>query len=183
VSYPYLLATLPALRFREAPPLTFEAFLDLCATALGSEAAEILGQLLEGSTESFGTPALEDYQGYKRSLDHQIVQIRARSLGREVVLSTDLMPEAPLPQAEEVMHAHNPYEAELLRIRLLWDRLKQLSSGQFLNFTLVALYALKLELSHRKAKFDLAKGQERLMALAKGLLPERFVSHSAGVAP
>jgi len=177
MSYPYLLATLPPLNFRDPAPVQQTGFIELCQNILPDSAISEITQILGGKTTKH--LIVERYFGYEKSLDHEIVQLRARKLGRSVPLSLDSMPEAPVAEAEEVMRAHNPREAEQVRLYALWSKLKQLSATQYLNFEALAIYALQLRLLLRKERFQDDPGRATLLSLARLVLPAQYITPRA----
>ncbi|MDT8448126.1 MAG: hypothetical protein RRB13_14635 [bacterium] len=176
MSYPYLLATLPPLDFRQKPEITSDQLIELCRGHLSeAEQSQLEGVFANPPLEE-GPQVLQEYLGFRRSLDHELAQLRAQELQSKADLSTDLMPEAPKPLAEEAKHAHNPLESEMIRLYHLWDRLRQLEANHFLNFSALLIYALQLRLLERKNQFDAEKGRAKLKQLAHELLPNRFIA-------
>ena len=178
MSYPYLLAALPSLRFSRPPEITSGELLELCRGLLPERDLKLLEGVFEGRHDDDRLEELREYNGFRRSLDHEIAALRAKNLERSPALSLEPMPEAPRPQAEEAFGAHNPLEGEMHRLYHLWDRLKQMAGQHFLDLEALVLYALKLRLLERKARFDAEAGRERLKQLAHDLLPERYLAPS-----
>lgn len=176
MSYPYLLASLPPLRFSRPPEITSEEFIELCRGLLSERDMEILQGVFEGRHDDLRLEVLAQYNGFRRSLDHEIVQLRQKNLEHPAPLSLEPMPEAPRPQAEEAFGAHNPLEGEMNRLYHLWDRLKQMAGQHFLDLEALVLYALRLRILERKARFDAQAGRERLKQLAHDLLPDRYLA-------
>lgn len=177
MSYPYLLASLPHLRFSKPPEISSDEFLERCSDLIDAEAFDMLQGIFEGRHDD-RSPVLNEYNGFRCSLDHEIAQLRNARLERQLPLSTEPMSEAPQPQAEEAFGAHNPLEGEMNRLYHLWDRLKQMAGRHFLDQEALVIYALRLRLLERKSRFDAEKGRDRLRELAHDLLPKRYLAPS-----
>ncbi|OGG96868.1 MAG: hypothetical protein A2508_06390 [Candidatus Lambdaproteobacteria bacterium RIFOXYD12_FULL_49_8] len=163
MSIPYLLASLPPLQFEEPAPLSQAEFLETCEVLPPGQHA-ILENILNHQPGDFGVEAYRQYLDFKWGLDHELVLLRARQLGLSEleVLSLEPFPEAPLPQAGDILNAHDPLEAEILRLHMLWERVNLLEPACLLNFSQLVLYTIKLSLIFRKDHFDPERGTQKL---------------------
>jgi len=168
MSYVYLMASLPLLSFTDPAPLSMAELESQCSGVLPGPLLSQLVELVGGAPTSI--PVVNEYRQYQQSLDNELATFRARALGRKAELSTASFKDIPVAEATEIMHAHNPKEAQQVRWYALWSKLKELHLGHYMDQEDFFLYALQLQLLLEKEQYNLDAGRQNVTAVVKNLL-------------
>jgi hypothetical protein len=105
---------------------------------------------------------LDLWRAWEISLRSELVQLRAKKLGRELKtanLGTSGVPSAQVI-AREAFSQDTPLQAEDTLNRGRWSYLDELESGHYFDIDKILIYALRLQILERKALFDEQKGRQ-----------------------
>ncbi len=161
--YYYLVASLPLLLFDDPPPLSSQAWLDLCREQVSPSEHSLL--LRVGSGDLAPRPGDHDvwqaYSSWETALRNELTLLRAQRLGLDPEPFLRSAPfYADLPAiAREALDAGTPKAAETELDQRRWSRLDELESGTQFDLGKLIVYRLKLLLLERKARFRPETGQ------------------------
>jgi len=160
-AYYYLMAQLPAMS-REAPAaISFARFREVALRFLSPRDGDILARLaLEPPRSALptGSPIVDEWFAFERSLRLSLERVRAQALGRECAQSGEdgsnayAMLEA-LPIARAAAAMDNPLAAERYLSAARIDFIERASSLRHFDSEAVFAYGLTLLLREREASF------------------------------
>jgi hypothetical protein len=164
--YPYIIASLPLLNFRQKPAINSRGFLDSCAGLVTDRELAFLKNILEGKEilpSEYMT--LKRWVDFETSLGNELVKLRADRKRKDPhrYIRKNTYWDADIDYVEMAAYK-NPsiYEAEKLLDLERWRFLEELSFGHHFDFELLLLYALKLKILERWKRIDTAE-RERLL--------------------
>jgi len=165
--YFYLEASLPSLKRDDAPLITVEAFLDLCAEWVDPKRMDFLSKLqlrpVEGLDSSI-VPSVAIYLAWEKDIREGLAKTRAAKLGRSDSGLSE--PENFSFDADRLVQeaaaAPNPLERERVIDFQRWRKLEDLELNHIFDFDILCIYKLKLLLRCKWQVRQLAKGAENL---------------------
>ena len=181
--YYYTVASLPAIRFEEAPFLDQEAFLDICRIESSPQdlavisAARIFPERedeegTETQTEHAATPVPDQVSAVLgtwiqtvRDFQSQAAQIRTQNLGwdAERIPRPAGLDASMAERTRAILNEETPLRMELALMRWLWQVAEDLESGHHFDREKLVVYHLKLQLAARRARLsDSDSGGEEL---------------------
>jgi hypothetical protein len=164
-SYYYAVATLPMLKFNEAPPVSTEQFEELCREQLDTKdlALVIESKLNRYDRESKNT-TFQAFIMWETALRNRIASMRGQLRSREY--EEYLRPGEDILGMEEIakdaFSISSPYEAELKLYSERWSYLDELDTNQFFNLETMTVYYLKLQILEKLKDFNREKGMAGL---------------------
>ena len=186
MEYASIVASLPMLRFGEAPQLSLDDFLGNCALLKDSDREE-LDRILAGEREQLQSKFGRDWINADTQLRCAVVQKRAETT------SVDAQPYlrdyqgfdmTTLKTVEDAFNAANPLDAERLLDQRRWALLDELAFNNEFGLPGVLAYAEKLKIALRWTSMDEEKAREVLEAFTVSNLVEegtmaRFLGENA----
>ena len=172
-SYYYLVASLPMLRFDEAPPITMNQFLSSCKQSMNLRDYNLVEKLAQGEVGEVQHehPFLADWSKFLLQMKLSLHEQRGKALGR--VAESDRASFNRDIHSEEVvklaMQAENPLEAELLLMQYHWTVAEALSQSCVFSIQVLFTYAIQLALLERKALFTPLEGNAEFKRLFSNL--------------
>lgn len=162
--YYYLVASLPLLRFDDAPLFSSLSWLELCREQMEEDDHALLSRI---SFDALSLrPADHDlwqaYSSWETALRDELAVQRAQKLG----LNPDpFLRDAPfyvgLPAlVKEALDAGTPMAVEIALDRRRWSYLEELETGTQFDLGRLIVYRLKLLLLERKDRFHPGPGLE-----------------------
>jgi hypothetical protein len=162
--YYYTVASLPALRFEEAPFLSRDEFLEYCRIEVSDGDLQVIQHAEIWSEQDSGddderSPAnalLAEWNRGLQEVQRQTALIRAQSLGRDA----DRIPrpdvtDAGLPERlRQILNEDNPLKTENALLRLLWQRAEWLEAGHHFDCEKLIVYHLKLQIAARRSRIN-----------------------------
>jgi hypothetical protein len=158
--YYYTVASLPALRFEEAPFLDLQGFQENCAVEMSNEDRAYVFSatiLLTGESatnaEALETGCRAQWNRLLREFQQQAAIVRSQNLGWEI----DRLPrpdvrDATIPERlRQILNEENPLKTEMAALRWLWQAAEALEPGHHFDRDALFLYHLKLQISLRRA--------------------------------
>lgn len=160
--YYYVIATLPLLQYDDKPPLTLEELYYACRGNISNEDLELLQTVSLGPSRTYGNELLEKWYTWETSLRNELLKIRCQKLGIE---SEKYRREGQVvpgiaETAREAANQDSPLSGEELLNKARWTFLEELESGHYFDLFKLMIYALKLQLLHRRSKFTAEQGRE-----------------------
>lgn len=151
--YYYLVASLPFLRFGEAPPLPKRRFLTECEKWLTAKDLETL-YLADFTREQTpgGEGVLKEWKKFDLELKQKLADVRKARQTGETYKTPELL--------KDVMEQKTPLlmEEEIAKIR--WDFLEEKSARYFFDTNAVILYFLRMQIMERLARFNKDEGEK-----------------------
>lgn len=164
-NYYYLVAQLPALFPTQAPPMSSEDLMQLCASLMDDADVVplrscVLDPFVEEAAGPSGSHVVDSWLRWERSLRSSLAKARAQKLkrdqgGRDSVETEDA---EAASAAKTALMADSPLEAELLLDKARWAAIDSLQGTNYFSRDSVYAYALKLKLLERRAKFRAEEG-------------------------
>lgn len=164
--YYYTVASLPALKFDEAPSVSQDQFIEMCAVELTDEdmryvrSAEIriIGDAaaFRGVRHDDPDGILAEWNRMLREFQQQAALTRAQNLGWEA----DRLPrpditDATIPERlRQFLNEDTPLKAEVSVARWLWNAAEALEPGHYFDRERLALYYIKLQIGLRKQRIS-----------------------------
>ncbi len=171
----YLIASLPALRWGSAPPMTVKAFIGLCAENLSAAERQILEGLSlcpEGEAHETSTVAGK-WSDWETFLRNRLAAARAKARGaageRRPRGEKGFYSDAERT-AQGAFSSANPIEKERMLDLARWKALEDFAAAHQFDFDVLAAYKLKLELLWRHAAMDKTAGWENFRNLGEKIL-------------
>lgn len=164
----YLIASLPALTFLQKPPITPEAFQELCDEHLGTDDARAAALLYRGLEPGVEPPV---HPFAARWLDREIQLRNAVAIARAARRKTDAAGSIRTHKGfdtyieddvENAFDLATPLDREQALDRLRWTHLDDLAGLDPLAVTVVLAYAVKLRIAQRWAALDSETALERV---------------------
>ena len=160
--YYYLTASLPLLKFTEAPLITREDFIAEAEKWLSGEDFFILSKVdINNFLQDYKyTPLLKEYKEFEYSTREELALFRtARRQNIEYKMRKDL--------SGIIQEDINPLEIERKLLLLRWNFLEEQEIGHFFDLDFLIIYYLKLQILERLASFNKEKGKERFEIFSK----------------
>jgi len=161
--YYYVIATLPLLQYEDKPPLTLDDLYYSCRGNIQSEDLELLKTASLEPTTTCNDETLEKWYTWETSLRNELVKLRSQKLGVEsekYKRSGDVVPGIS-DTAREAVNQDSPLAGEELLNKARWTFLDELEVGHYFDTAKLLVYALKLQLLHRRSTFTTDQGRER----------------------
>lgn len=172
-SYYYLIASLPMLKLDDLPPLSSEEFLATCQQTLSNKDFMLVQSFVDGTVSSSQSkhPYVVSWNKFLQQVLSTLHAARIEKLGlpaaqEQDVFASDLKVQDVI---REVMQAPNPLEAELILIRLYWEKATELAKLKIFTIEVVCTYAIHLGLLERKALFTPLEGNAEFKRLFSNL--------------
>ncbi len=158
--YYYLVASLPYLRFREAPPMTGEMFLAESGKWLPERDMDFLLDAAAGpDPERVYCSFLMKWFDFDAGLFQEIADYRkSRKKGEDT---------KPAGLAGRVLEQPDPLQREIFLEKNRWDFLEDLAGGHFYDVEKLTVYYLQLLILERLNKFDKDKGESRFYEMCE----------------
>lgn len=166
--YYYTVASLPALRFDEAPFLTQEEFLEYCEIEASEDDLAVIRSAEIWRTTDEEIPksesaTLDAWNSLLQELQRSAALVRAQNIGRDA----DRIPRPDVTDAglgeriRQVLNEDNPLKTENALLRLLWQNAEGLEAGHHFDREKLLVYHLKLQIASRRARInDAERGNE-----------------------
>lgn len=149
----YLISSLPSLTFGQLPPISLDNFHSEAKEQLSSKIYNKLLELNLNNKIDTKIEKLKKFAEVIEQLKSDIFEIRnAKKSDRSPAVAT--LPKTVLEQ--------NPLEREKSIMKLQWEELSNLNTGEIFTVTEVFVYKLKLQILHRLNSFNAKKGLEIL---------------------
>ena len=160
LSYYYFMATLPGLRFGEAPPMTVRALLSRSEECLPADDHDVLAAAAVGDPAALAAPAMQCWNEWETGLRRVLAAARAARLGRDASAYADTSTLDTHTRAAvlDCIKLDDPLKAEQALDRLRWQFLDELGATHVFDFTAALSYLLKLTLLERWQQLDAAHG-------------------------
>jgi len=162
--YYYLVASLPLLRFTDAPPFSSRTWLEKCREQVAENDFALLARIALDKLElRRGDHALwQAYSAWETALRNELARQRAQRLG---VDAEPFLRDAPfysgMPAlAKEALGAGTPRAVENALDLQRWSYLEELETGTRFDLGQLIVYRLKLLLLERKNRFQPKTGRE-----------------------
>jgi len=171
--YYFLVASLPHLSLRAAPPLTTGQFLRRCAAQISATHYRILAEVERFQAQPTGTglALLDRWHERERALRNALAVVRAQRLGvAAAAYLRNFRQDPSLAEiAQRLLMLDSPLAADEELDRLRWRFLEELAFGHYFDLETVVIYRLKLHLLERRARFNPTVGAALLdQMLAQG---------------
>lgn len=153
----YLISSLPALSFAQAPPIKLEEFTADAQAQLSSKDFARMQSIDLRLIDTESEPKdLKDFHDMMAEVREDVVAIRKAKAQNQ---SPSLM---NLPQS---LVGLNPLEREKQIMQWQWDRLSAIETGETFTFIEVMVYKLKLQILWRLHSFDVERGMQVLSSV------------------
>lgn len=159
MSYPYLLAQLPTLRFSDTDFPSYRSFMEQAEKWLPEEDFAILKQadLNDYNPKKYSLEILNEWSDFENRLRRDVANYReSHRLGHDH--KTNMFPTS-------FVKDENPLDAELKMLKLRWNFLAERRNIHYDDLHALFIYSIKLQILERKAAFDKEKGRERFEKL------------------
>ena len=163
-----LIASLPQLKWDEAPHITLEELTDSTDLYLNSTRAELFRKL------SLSADAA-DYLAWETAFRNSIAKLRAARLNLDAApyLHADGAYETDADRSvREAFAAGNPLEREKMLDFARWQKIEELEFGNRFNYNVLCAYKLKLELLLKWKARDAGQSQKNLDLAAEEVRKE-----------
>ncbi len=171
----YLIASLPALRWGSAPPMTVRNFIERCTENLSAKERQILEDLsLCPEDEAHETSTVAGkWTDWETFLRNRLAAARAKAKGgageRRPRGEKGFHSDAERT-AQGAFSSANPIEKERMLDLARWKALEDFAAPHQFDFDVLAAYKLKLELLWRHAAMDRATGWKNFKELGEKIL-------------
>lgn len=163
--YYFTVASLPALVYTHKPPLSSEAFLEICRSTLGAGDYRILENIhLAHPEKAVGTNGiLGEWQCWELNLRNTLVKLRAKAKGLSPAPFLKSSGENFDAQrtAQSVFDETSPLKAEESLDRARWLFLEENEVRYHFDLSRLILYYLKLQILERKYSFNPQEGEKK----------------------
>lgn len=183
-AYYYFVASLPGLRWGEAPPMTSAELLQRAAEWLPARDVAALAAVAAREYGAITHTAAIRWWQWETALGNALASARAARLGRDAAphLRGSEIAEAHVRTAvQEAVKTDDPLKAEQLLDQLRWQFYEELAAAHAFDFETVVSYFLRLGLLERWAQFDTQRGHETFAQQLVALQP--LNEHSLGSVP
>lgn len=170
--YYYTVASLPAIRFDEAPFLSAEEFLDYCAIEADESDLSVIRSAeiwrssdnseIDGA-ETTGDDLLDRWNTTLLEIQRSAALIRAQNIGRDAdkIARPDIQDAGLNERLRQILNEENPLKTENALLRLLWQYAEALEAGHHFDREKLIVYYLKLQIAARRTRInDAAQGNE-----------------------
>ncbi|MCF7913892.1 MAG: DUF2764 domain-containing protein [Spirochaetaceae bacterium] len=161
--YYYVIATLPLLQFEDKPPLTLDELYYSCRGNIDADDLALLETVSLEPGAAQGNELLEKWYTWETSLRNELVKLRSQKIGVESEKyrrEGEVIPGIP-ETAREAANQDSPLAGEQILNKARWTFLEELEVGHYFDLVKLMLYALKLQLLHRRSKFTTEQGREK----------------------
>lgn len=173
MSYPYLVSTLPMLGIDKQPPMTLEAFVELCQEQLDSADFQELEVLLSEEGQPTRNSFIKAWRAAETQLRNAVARARAAKLdgvdankwlrthsGFDVTLENGVA---------SAFQERDPALRQKALDLILWDKADELAGYDEFSLEAIFAYAIQLKICNiRSSQTDSEKGASRLAAVASG---------------
>lgn len=155
--YTYLISTLPALRFLDKPPLSFDKFLAACQDKIPQQELGLLKSSSDFLAYEGTQQTLCQMRSFETALRNELVRIRA---SRKHIDPLKFIRQDGYVQPYISHIAANAYrnvstlESEKMLDEARWKKLDELSLGHYFDLDILIIYALKLQILERWDKIN-----------------------------
>lgn len=167
--YYYTVASLPLLQPDDAPPLSWEQFLEICRYTLSDKDFQAVekAKLEPRPTGDVRHPADQSWCDWETTLRNELVKHRASGLGKEAdkYYRESEYVTGVSAAAKEAYSNSSPLEAEYQLNRARWQFLEEMQVMHPFDETALIVYALKLQILLRQETLQTAAGEEGFKAL------------------
>ena len=183
MNYYFLAASLPTLSLDREPPLSVDAFRELCREQFSARDLAELDAVLAGLERETGGSFMREWRARETALRNALARARADKLSVEAapyLQPTDRFDAAAEKAAAEAMGRRNPREREAFLDRFRWTCIDEMAG--FNPFALPALlaYALKLRITQRWSTLDAETGRRRAETLINQDPESKHADSAAG---
>jgi Protein of unknown function (DUF2764) len=150
----YLMSSLPALSFGQAPPISDEEFRDMAKNELSAKSFETLERMSMRGMDSKGRKAkLKSVNKMHLGLLKDVSEIRnSRTENRQAI--PGILPGSVLEA--------NPLDREMQIMQWQWEKLDAIVASKTFTLSEVIVYKLKLQLLFRMHSFSMERGERVL---------------------
>lgn len=180
-AYYYFVASLPGLRWGEAPPLTRAELLQRAAEWLPAHDVAVLAAVATRDHAAITHPAGARWWQWETALGNALASARAARLNRDAsphLRGTEVAEAHVRTAVQEAVKLDDPLKAEQLLDQLRWQFYEELAAAHAFDFETVLSYFLRLGLLERWAHFDAQRGHETFAQQLVALQP--LNEHSLG---
>jgi len=164
MSYYYFIASLPHLKWGEAPAIGTDGFAAACDDHLSPALAPVARALAAGALPTGDAPA---FLPAWRNADHQFRNAiaRQRAARRHTDVTRDQRPVGHFDVAietgvKESFARRDPLEREQALDRIRWDKAGELAGFDAFSLSALLAYAVRLHIAQRWAALDADSGRE-----------------------
>ncbi|MCK9555063.1 DUF2764 domain-containing protein [bacterium] len=164
-NYYYLCASLPMLSFGTKPPMSNDQFLDYTARHLsGKDFFALNNSSLTPSEERKTTQkALETWKHFEISLRNELVNIRAKKLGKDghAYFRGEYVPDPFIAaMVAEAAGEETPLEVEKRIDTARWEKLEEIEKQHFFDLHFLIIYFLKIQILNKWDNIKAEKGRK-----------------------
>ncbi len=175
--YWYFASTLTSFPFGSPPPISMQAFDELCSRMMDKSDLEILLYVEEARNGRFSdsmmkSPFLMSYYEFERGLRNALVVYRTRATKQDAgqwIRPGDMNPDS-LKAAQAAQSASDPLQAELALERERWNATERLSALSAFELDYILAYKMKLLIASRIASFDRNRGMQGFNVLYQDIV-------------
>lgn len=161
MSYFYFVATLPALAFDHAPPMSYESFVNLCREHLSERDIQAL-EALDATVGDTSNAFVRGWRDNDTQLRNLLARARATALGRDPVPYLREHRDVDTSIEKAVTDAYTretPRDREIALDRFRWAQAETLAGYDEFSIDAILGYALKLKIAERWANMDEDEGR------------------------
>ncbi|MCR4675793.1 MAG: DUF2764 family protein [Sphaerochaetaceae bacterium] len=162
-SYYYLISSLPSLRTDAPMPISYDAFLEQCRSAVNESTFKTLKELDANSSKS-QIAFVRKWSSFNSRLTAELNRRRREKFGKKSEGNSDRDSEIE-KIVSAAMGAENPLVAEKILLNAQFAYLDSLVAMHFFDDNVLFGYAVKLRLLERQNIFDTAKGKKEFTRL------------------
>ena len=153
-NYYYLVASLPHLEFKDAPPIKKEIFSDECRKWLSGRDLDTLNSAKISDNEKDESDA-KVVSAWK-TFDLELRRLLSEERAGNKITGNSLISFA----LEETLSGGTPLQQEIKYEKARWDFLNEEGKQYFFDINWLTVYFLKLQILDRLAAFDKDKGEK-----------------------
>ncbi len=160
--YYYVIATLPLLRFEDAPPIEIEDLYYSCRDNIRDDDLELVQSASLEPRDDRGFEVLRQWYIWETSLRNELVRQRSQKQGVDAegyLREGEIVPGIS-DIAKDALSQDSPLDAEDLLDRARWMKLEELEVGHYFDLARLLVYTLKLHLLRRRSLFKVELGKE-----------------------
>ena len=188
MGYYYLVAQLPYLLYGQQPPMSSEAFKELCSRWLSKADAAILDQVSldplprllteeEGDVSyaekapSSGCRFIDKWREWERTLRLDLAKRRSVKLGWEQSAAEISLLDDIVTAAQKALEtAESPLEAETILDKARWHAIEELQGMDYFSRNTIFAYMLKLLILERHTSFQVETGFSEYKSLYASIM-------------
>jgi len=165
--YWYFASTLTSFPFGSPPPVSVQAFDELCSRMMDKSDLEIFPCIEEARNGRFSesmkkSAFLMSYFEFERGLRNALVVFRTRASKQDAsqwMRPGDINPDS-LKAAQAAQAASDPLQTEFAIERERWNAVERLSALSAFELDYILAYKMKLLIASRYASFDRNRGMQ-----------------------